>query len=158
MNRVVIPNELETERLLLRRLSRDYAEVYYQNFTDKVTKYMYPSTPSGLHEIVDWITIAEEKIGNGTDFYFVILDKNTEEFIGGGGIHELQTKTPEPGIWIKEAAWGHKYGLEAVKKIVEWTRDNYDFDYITIRQTIGILVAAKLPKRLEVKRMVKLRS
>lgn len=145
---MTLPQEIETERLLLRRVSANYVQDIYNNFTDEVTTFMYPSSPSNPKETAEWVSGSINKIENGTDFIFVILKKDTEEFLGGGGLHNIHTKTPELGIWLKESAWGNKYGLEAMKSTISWARENLNSDYIVYPVDRRNVASRKIPEAL----------
>lgn len=60
----------------------------------------------------------------------VIMDKASGEFLGCVGLHHIDKKDPEFGIWLKKEAHGNKYGVEAIAALKEWADDNLDYDYI----------------------------
>jgi len=125
-----IPNRLETERLILVPISLEYAETIFREFTPEITKYMTPPSPKVITETTDWITSAMSDNEAGTNYNFVILDKQTGEFIGGGGINHIDTRTPEFGIWTKKSSHGNKYGREAIHGAKKWADENLDYDYL----------------------------
>lgn len=121
---------ITTERLLLVPLSLEYAEDLFAEFTDEITEYMYPKTPINIQETIDYITQAIPKMQKGTDMTRVILNKDTKEFLGAGGLHQLDTDTPEPGIWIKKSAHGNGYGKEAIAALKDWAEKNLKYSYL----------------------------
>lgn len=121
--------KIETERLLLIPVSMDYVNQMMEELTEEITRYMAIYPPKSVKEEVDFVNNSLEKAKKGTDLTVIILDKNTNEYLGGAGIHHLDTKTPEFGIWTKKAAHGKKIGREAVRGLKSWADQNYDFDY-----------------------------
>jgi [ribosomal protein S5]-alanine N-acetyltransferase len=121
---------IESERLRIIPTSEKYAEDIFREFTDEITALMHPKTPEKIEDTLDFIKTSKEKMKKGEDLPVVILDKVTNEFLGHGGVHKLNTETPEPGIWIKKGAHGNKFGREAVMALVEWAKKNLRFKYI----------------------------
>jgi RimJ/RimL family protein N-acetyltransferase len=55
-----------------------------------------------------------------TDIVFVILTKESSEFLGCCGIHANEdARVPHVGLWIKKGALGHGYGREAIRTLVQ---------------------------------------
>ena len=50
--------------------------------------------------------------------------------MGCGGLHHIDTKTPELGVWIKKSAQGNGYGKETIIALKEWADKNLDYEYI----------------------------
>lgn len=122
---------IETERLILRPVSLEYKEMIFSNFKEDIVKYMFPSLPSQIGDTEIFINKSTENMEKGSDLVVNIFNKKTNEFLGGGGIHHLDTKTPELGIWIKKSGHGHKFGLEAVRGLKEWAEKNLEYEYLT---------------------------
>lgn len=121
---------IETERLLLRPLSLEYADEIFKEFDDEITEFMSPPTPV---TILDTKKFIEESINgflNEKEIVVAILKKDTLEYLGNGGIHQIDTKTPELGIWIKKSAHGNHYGMEAVAGLKKWADENLNYEYI----------------------------
>ncbi|MBI2033193.1 MAG: GNAT family N-acetyltransferase [Candidatus Levybacteria bacterium] len=119
-----------TQRLKLVQLSPNHAVDIFNEFTQEVTIYMFPKTPHKLEETQEYIKESLEKMSAGEEIQFVILLKDTGEFLGGGGIHDIKTTKPELGIWVKKSAHGNKYGLEAVRGMKEWAENNLEYQYL----------------------------
>lgn len=123
--------KIVTERLEMIPLSLDFAEDIFKNFTKDITIYMFPKPPVKIEETIEYIKSQLPKIETGNELQIVILDKNTKEFLGCGGLHRLKSKNPELGIWIKKSAHGNRFGQEAVKGLKDWSEDNLNYDYLT---------------------------
>ena len=127
----ILSTIIETERLILRPVSLEYKELIFPEFTDNVTTFMFPSAPKKIEETEEFILDSLKKMKNNKDLVVSIFKKDSNEFLGGGGIHNIDTKTPELGIWIKESTHGHKYGREAVAGLKTWADNNLEYDYLS---------------------------
>lgn len=143
-----IPKELLTERLSLRPISADYSKEVFENFTDDITVLMFPSTPKEESETIEYLKGAEEKTKNGENYEVSIFLKDSDEFIGGGGISHIDTDTPELGIWIKKEAHGNRYGREALTALKDWADKNLDYKYIKYPVEISNIASRKISESL----------
>ncbi|NJR74492.1 MAG: GNAT family N-acetyltransferase, partial [Scytonema sp. CRU_2_7] len=50
--------------------------------------------------------------------------------LGCAGIHELYSKNPVLGIWLKKSAHGQGYGLETIAALKNWADENLDYEYL----------------------------
>lgn len=119
-----------TNRLKLVPLSEEYAPEIFRELTEEISKYMFPVSPKKIEETLEYIHSIIPKTVKGEELAVVILNKETGEYVGGGGAHRLKTNTPELGIWIKKSAHGNKYGREAVKALKEWIDENIPYTHI----------------------------
>ena len=121
---------IETDRLLLKAISYDYANDIFREFTQEITRYMYPKPPERIEEIGEHIGKSLKELEEGTDLQMVIINKANNEFIGRIGLHDINTLEPELGIWTKKSSHNNKYGLEAMNGLIEWTNINIKFNYL----------------------------
>ena len=122
--------KIESERIVLVPISQEYKEVIFREFTDEITLYMFPSTPKEISETEEFIRATLEKVQKKEEIVTVILKKENSEFLGCCGLHRIDTKTPEIGIWLKKGAHGYKYGQEAIHALKDWADKNIDYDYL----------------------------
>lgn len=130
MNSDLFTTSICSDLLIQKAISKEYAHDIFTEFTSEIALYMGPKPPEKIEETFLFIDQSIEKIKNGTDLQLVIILKNTHEFIGCSGIHRIDSKHPRLGIWIKKNAFGNGYGLEAVKALIQWARNNLCFEYI----------------------------
>lgn len=123
---------VETNRLLMVPVSMEYAAQMFSELTDEITKYMSFDTPKSIDETADFVNQSLGKISKGTDLIVVILDKQTREFLGGAGVHNINTRAPELGVWVKKTAHGKKVGREAVTGLKRWADENIDCDFYQV--------------------------
>lgn len=111
---------LHSARLELRMAGvADVAEMF-PVITPALTRYLSfdpPDSAATLATIAaSWPLLAAA----GTDLHMAVRARGSGEFLGMAGLHAMETKLPELGIWIKEAAQGQGYGLEAVRALADW--------------------------------------
>lgn len=121
---------IETKNLLLKSTTLNFKEEMFREFTPEITTFMYPKPAEKIEETVAFINTAMKGNVEGGSLEITILDKNNQEFLGCGGLHCIDGKTPELGIWIKKSAHGHGYGKEAMIALKEWADENLDYEYI----------------------------
>ena len=121
---------LETACLRLVPITQKYADDVFQEFTSEVTVWMWPSVPKSVTDTEKFIMESTLKRVAGNEIVFAILDKDSEEFLGCAGIHEIDTKTPELGLWLKISAQNQGYGKEVVQALKNWTDENVEYEYI----------------------------
>jgi RimJ/RimL family protein N-acetyltransferase len=140
--------EIETERLRLVPTSEDYAREVFTQFTPAVTKLMYPAPAHAIEETLAFLRGARAKILAGVELQLVILSLEDEEFLGHAGIHHIDTRTPEVGIWLKLDAQGEGFGREAVRGLCAWALENLEFDYLKYAVDRRNLPSRRIPEAL----------
>lgn len=143
-----IPESIETEHLLLKLISLDYKEDIFNEFTPEISVYMGPQPTGNIQDVIAFIESSMKSNSAGTNFQIVILNKETEEFIGCGGLHHIDTKTPELGIWIKMSAHGHGYGKESMQALKKWADGNLDYEYILYPVAPENVASRKIPESM----------
>lgn len=140
---------IEGERLRLVTISDEFEQDIFQEFTDEITIYMFPSPAKDIEEIRSFIAESRRAIKAGNNLQFAILSKTTEEFLGCCGLHgEGKVRTPELGIWLKKSAHGSGYGREAVHTLVNWSRKNIDIDYFIYPVDRRNIASCRIPESL----------
>ncbi|MDH5323954.1 MAG: GNAT family N-acetyltransferase [Gammaproteobacteria bacterium] len=115
---------IESDRLVLEPVSHSYAQVIFQEFTDEITRYMFPATPGCIYDVEIFIESSLHNMEAKSEVTFVILEKFQREFLGVCGLHGLcSPDAPALGIWLKKSAHGHRYGREAIQRLVRWGKD-----------------------------------
>jgi len=111
---------IETDRLILRPVTKKDREEIFADFTPRVTRFMYPVSSRDISATDRFIENSMKAMEEGKDLQLVIRDKNNGAFIGCAGLHSLEKRTPELGIWIRESSFGLGLGREAVRGLYEW--------------------------------------
>ncbi|AFZ30429.1 hypothetical protein Glo7428_1880 [Gloeocapsa sp. PCC 7428] len=140
--------EIVTTRLVLKPISMEYKEVIFSEFTEEITTYMYPSTAQDISETEAFISDSIGEMADGWGLGLVILKRDSQEFLGCTGLHCINRKNPELGIWLKKTAHGNKYGLEAVTAIKNWADKNLEYKYLRYPVDKANIASRKIPEAL----------
>ncbi len=120
---------IQSSRITLKPFTACDAGESYRSITPTLTRFMSWDPPESrkAYEVIwqAWIV----HIAEGSEYVFVIRHVESGEFLGLGGYHDVQSKTPELGIWIREDRHGNGYGKEAISAIVSWASENFDFEH-----------------------------
>ncbi len=126
----LLKERIESERLLLVPISMDYKNEIFKEFTKEITTYMFPAPAKDISETEAFIGDSLKELAEGSNLQLVILNKDSKEFFGCCGLHHIDTKTPEFGVWLKKSAHGKFYGKEAMAAIKKWADENLKYDYL----------------------------
>jgi RimJ/RimL family protein N-acetyltransferase len=140
--------EIYTNRLLLKPISMQYKAEIFSEFTEEITVYMHPRSPKDISEIEAFIQLSLEDLKDGSNLVLTILKKESQEFLGCAGLHEINLKSPALGIWLKKSAHGKKYGLEAITGIKSWADKHLDYEYLRYPVDRANIASRKIPEAL----------
>lgn len=116
--------ELETERLILRKIELSDVEEMFNNWCNdkEVCKYL----PWNVHENIEvtynlvnfWIN----EYQNEDTYRWMVVLKKTNECLGTIDIvkQDKINKVYEIGYCYKKSAWGHGFGTEALKRVIKF--------------------------------------
>ena len=138
---------IETDRLVLKPITLDFAKDIFNEFTIEITKYMYPKPAGKIEETKEFIENSIEKLKNGIDLQMIIVNKNENEFIGCIGLHKINTLEPELGIWTKKSSHNNGYGLEAMTALIEWAHKNLKFNHLVYPVDKRNIASRKIPEK-----------
>ncbi|MFM2064426.1 MAG: hypothetical protein RLZZ507_4097 [Cyanobacteriota bacterium] len=119
-----------TNRLLIQPISLKYKEDIFREFTAEITTYLYAAPPREIADTEFFIKQSLLEMETGENLIVVILEKDTQEFLGCSGIYKINTKYPQTGIWLKKSAFGQGYATEAIKALKKWADANLDYEYL----------------------------
>ena len=122
--------KIETKRLLLVPINLIYQNDIFKEFSLEVARFLTPQPTGNIENTIYFINDSREKTSQGSQIQLVALNKDTKEFLACVGLHEINTKTPELGLWFKKSAWGLGYGKESMLALKQWADKNLDYDYI----------------------------
>ena len=137
---------IETTNLCLKAITFDYDQDIFREFTPEITTHMYPKPADKIEQTQDFIKSSIKENKQGSNLQIVILHKQSKEFLGCGGLHNINTKTPELGIWIKKSAHGHGYGKQAIIALKEWADKNLDYNYLIYPVAAENIASRKIPE------------
>ena len=115
---------IKGERVRLLSISRAYERDIFEEFTSDIATYMIPKPADSIEETRAFIDASLEGFTRADNLVFVILDKQTGEFLGCCGLHGRSgVRNPEFGIWLKRSAHGRGLGREAIRTLAEWAQE-----------------------------------
>ena len=118
------PQKLETERLMLRRLTADDVAPFVRFMTDeKAVQYMpFPpeqKTPEGAEGMMQWVMGAYDS--DDAVFVMAITEKDKGDYIGSTGASPVaESDAIEFFYTLLPAYWGKGYGTEAAAALVAY--------------------------------------
>ncbi|MBP5245099.1 MAG: GNAT family N-acetyltransferase [Clostridia bacterium] len=122
--------KLETERLILCKITEDYAEDMFEYASDAdVTKYLTWYPHSSVTETRRYIQLLQKKYNEGVFHDFGILLKENGKFIGTCGYTSIDYKenTAEIGYVLSKEYWGREIMPEAVKELMKFGFEKLGF-------------------------------
>jgi len=137
---------IETKNLCLKGITFEYKGDIFREFSPEITTHMFPKPADKIEETEEFIETSIKENKEGSNFQIVILDKKSKNFLGCGGVHNIDRKTPELGIWIKKSAHGHGYGKEAIIALKEWADENLNYDYLLYPVVDENLPSRRIPE------------
>lgn len=138
---------IQTDNLEIILIDRSFGKVIFHEFNEEIATYMIPQPPDSISGTYNFIDESIEKNKKGTDLQLVAVKKDSGEFIGCFGVHELDKKNPELGLWIKKGAYGNGYGIEAMEAIIQWLQENREFEYLRYPVDRRNLKSRRIPER-----------
>ncbi len=143
----LLNQRIVSNRLIQIPISDKYATIIFKEFTESITKFMFPKPAEKIEDTISFIENSIVGLKKGENLQLVIINKETKEFVGCSGLHNLSGNSPELGIWIKESAHGHGFGLEAITAIILWANRNINYEYLTYPVDKRNLASRRIPER-----------
>ncbi len=120
------PPVLETERLILAKISPEHAEDMYEYSCDPdVTKYLTWSCHSSVKETERYIKLLQKKYASGVFNDWGLILKESGKFIGTCGFTSFDyvNNTAEIGYVLAKPYWGKGLAVEGAKRVMEFGFD-----------------------------------
>lgn len=123
----------EGEKVQLRSLElSDLDEIMKVWNNLKLREFLSSPLPFSRDEEEQWIKNTWEERRKGTGYQFAVENKETKEFIGGGGLFGINNliRSAELGIAIyAEENWGKGYGTDTMRVLLK-----FGFDYLNLNR------------------------
>ncbi len=145
---------LETERLVLRKITkRDAEDMYEYSKNPDVSKYLTWDTHESLAYTRAYIRFLSKKYRSGEYFDWGIELKETHKLIGtcGYSVFDKANSKVEIGYVLNPLFWKKGYATEAVKRIIEYAFDELDIHRIEARLMDGNTASEKVLKKCGLK-------
>ena len=122
--------QFSSDRLSYLVVNDSFKEDIFRELTPTVAKFL-PFIPTGkIEDTQGFIDYSLGVLEQGTDITLVAVDKDTKEFIGCCGIHDVNQESISLGIWLKESAFGKGYGQELITALETYVNENLTVDYL----------------------------
>ncbi|GGH19006.1 Protein N-acetyltransferase, RimJ/RimL family [Cribrihabitans marinus] len=119
-----MPEQLATERLLLRRLRADDAPALHAVFSDALAMQYFGDRHETLQQTVDWVSGSVDAPDSRCREYAIVLEGCV---IGKAGVWNA----PEIGFFLLRDHWGRGYMREALVRLLPRFFEMMDLDEIT---------------------------
>ncbi len=140
---------IDGERIRLVSISRAYEQDIFEEFTSDVATYMIPKAAETIEETRAFIDSSLEGFTRADNLVFVILDKQTDEFLGCCGLHGRgDVKNPEFGIWLKRLAHGRGLGREVIRTLALWAQEHIKLESFIYPVDKRNMSSRKIPESL----------
>ncbi|HJO96085.1 MAG TPA: GNAT family N-acetyltransferase [Victivallales bacterium] len=140
---------IEGKRIVLQSRLNNFTETIFHEFSKEITRFMYPKPADKIDETLEFINNSINNMKTNSELILAITKKYNSEFLGCCGLHIKETPdTPELGIWLKKSAHGNKYGQEAIKTLIDWCKENIEFDYLIYPVDKKNIPSRKIPESL----------
>lgn len=128
----IIGTKIAGPRLVLKAISREYEQPYFQAFNEEVTRFL-PETPAtAIGQTKDFIETSRNAMLKKHALVCIISNYRAE-FLGGGKLVAGDTpRKPHLSLWLKQSARGHHYGQEAAWMIAQWALERIRFDALQL--------------------------
>ncbi len=146
---------LESERLILRRLTLDDAEAMFGNWAsdDEVTRYLTWPTHKTVDDSKRFISYCIENYGNAAFYNWAMELKDTHELIGNVAIVNVfeETCSMELGWVIARKCWGNGYAPEAARRIMDLLFDEVGVNCIFAKHDVNNPKSGRAMRKLGMK-------
>lgn len=143
--------QIETERLILKPISMDYAEDIFREFTSEVTQNLLTQATGNFEDTKKFVASSQEKMQAKKVIQMIILNKDGE-FLGVASLNNLDKPNLLPGIWLKISAQNQGFGTEVMTVMFKWAKKHIDFKFAEYRVFEGndriVKIAQKLGGKL----------
>ena len=127
--------QIETKRLILRKLSVNDAYTAYKNWCSNpnVARYTMWNVHKSVETTKNLFSMWEKEYEKNNTFRWIVELKDTHDLIGTidvASIHFINYGTVEIGYCYGEEFWGKGYATEALKRVIKFLFDEVDLDVI----------------------------
>ncbi len=143
--------QIETERLLLRRITEDdYTDMYEYSCLDEVTKYLTWPSHKSIAETQRYVRLLGKKYAKGAFWDFGVEHKADKKFIGTCGFtsFDKDTNSAEIGYVLSPKYWGQGIAVEAAKAVMKFGFAVFDVDKICARFIYGNAASERVMQKL----------
>ena len=153
---------LETERLILRRITKEDADEAFNNWTNDPKTARYVTwKPHGIVENTKKLfEIWENEYQESHTYRWVVEVKELNQIIGTiDVVHKsIRDKTAEIGYCYGSKYWSNGYGTEALTKVIDYLLNEVGFDLLEAKHFITNPASGKVMEKAGMKYEATLRK
>ena len=153
---------LETERLILRKLTVADADEAYKNWTsdEQTAKYMTWDVHENVEVTRGLFKIWEEEYNNAYTYRFIVYSKEFKELIGTIDLvnKNIKEKTGEIGYFYGSKYWGNGYATEALDKVLNFLLNDVGFYLIEAKHFVTNKASGRVMEKCGMKYEATLRK
>ncbi|MBT1703262.1 GNAT family N-acetyltransferase [Chryseosolibacter indicus] len=148
MDRINLPEKIETERLLLQRLRYEDAEEIFYGYASKpeATTFMSWPTHKSIEDTRTFLKYAIQSWQFGLDYSYSIRLRQANQFIGSFGVINELGKA-QFGYIFSPRHWGNGYATEACRTLMNVLKDHKEFyrigTFVDVDNTASMRVLLK---------------
>lgn len=105
----------------------DYAQDFYNEYTDEIAQYMYLECFKSLDEVISYFNQSCHFDKIGETLHYLILDK--KEFLGAIEVYNLNDEYPEIGVWIKKSKQSSGIASIVLSQLLILLNNQYKKEY-----------------------------
>lgn len=119
MNRIQVPERIETDRLLIQRLRYEDADEIFYTYASKpeATRFVSWNTHQSVHDTRVFLQYAVHAWNQGTDFSFSVRLKKDNRLVGAIGLVHAGGNI-QVGYIFSPVHWGKGYATEVCKAVL----------------------------------------
>ena len=141
----LFPERVETDRLVLRRLSRetiDLREFYdvcaHDDGIDRVTEHLTWDPHPHPESTREFVTAMEDAWDDGEGAHYLVFPREAETFAGGCGLTlDWDRRTGTLGMWLRKRFWGRGYSGERAAALLALAFDHLDLELVAVSHEAG---------------------
>ena len=153
---------LETERLILRKLTRDDAYQAFNNWTNdsETTKYVTWKPHGMVENTLELFEKWEKQYDEPYTYRWVVEVKELNQIIGTiDVVHKsIREKTAEIGYCYGSKYWGNGYGTEALTRVIDYLLNDVEFDLLEAKHFVTNPASGRVMEKSGMKYETILRS
>jgi len=152
------PDQIETERLILRKPSLEDAQALFDTYMQdtEVTRYVMWRPHTHIEQTLAFLRICLEHWDNGQRFPYVITLKGSDDPIGMVDIH-FNGSTAGLGYVVGRPFWGNGYIPEAARAVVEWALGQPEIYRVNATCDVENAASARVMEKIGMQREGRLR-
>ena len=141
----LFPERIETDRLALRRLSRETVDVldFYEvcahdEDIEAVTRYLTWDPHPHPKSTLEFLTATEDAWDDGETATYLIVPADAATFAGGCSLGiDWDRRTGTLGTWLRKRFWGRGYSGERAAALLALAFEHLDLDLVAVTHEVG---------------------